>query len=171
MSTPVIIDAAARADLPALKALIEGSYRGDHARHGWTHEADIVEDERITPDELAGLYSNPNVAILVARSGADIVGCVTVTDRPGGMAHIGLLCVDPPFQSSGLGSRLLHTAELLCTHLGAESMEMTVIEDRAPLIAWYLRKGWRETGERRPFPVPQDRPLHFIVLEKRPDPA
>lgn len=100
-----------------------------------------------------------------------MVGCVVVTDRAGGPACIGLLCVDPPFQSSGLGSRLLTVAEQLCGHLGATAMEMTVIEDRDPLIAWYRRKGWHDTGERRPFPTRQSRPLRFVVLAKSPPPA
>lgn len=165
------IDAAKGSDLPALKELIEGAYRGDHARCGWTHEADIIEDERISAEELLSLFVNPNIAILIAKSGPDIVGCVTVTDNADGTAYIGLLCVDPPFQSSGLGSQLLGLAEKLCQHLGARRVEMTVIEDRDPLIAWYLRKGFHDTGERRPFPTPQEPPLRFVVLEKTLPPA
>jgi len=152
--------------MPALKLMIEGAYRGDHARMGWTHEADLVGEERITPEELAGLFTNPDVAIFVARSGPDIVGCVTVTDCGEGMASIGLLSVDPPFQSSGLGQRLLTTAERLCEALEARRIEMTVIENRTELLAWYARQGYVPTGERRPFPIPQDPPLFFTVLEK-----
>ncbi|MBB3990794.1 GNAT family N-acetyltransferase [Croceicoccus naphthovorans] len=163
---PVEIGAARPSDLPALKDMIEGAYRGDHARMGWTHEADLVGGERIEPEELVTLFADPNVAIFVARQGADIVGCVTVTDN-GALAYLGLLCVDPPFQSAGLGSRLLTTAETLCGHLGSQAIEMTVIENRTELIAWYERAGYVRTGERRPFPVAQPVPLHFVVLEKR----
>jgi hypothetical protein len=49
---------------------------------------------------------------------------------------------------------------------------MTVISVREELISWYLRHGYRLTGERKPFVVPDVRwgipkqPLEFVVLEK-----
>ena len=55
----------------------------------------------------------------------------------------------------------------------ATRMEMTVIRQRAELIAWYERRGYRLTGETRPFPLddprfglPRTRDLAFVVLEK-----
>jgi hypothetical protein len=56
---------------------------------------------------------------------------------------------------------------------GATRMEMTVIVQRAELIAWYQRRGYRPTGETRPFPatdprfgLPRRNDLAFVVLEK-----
>jgi hypothetical protein len=46
------------------------------------------------------------------------------------------------------------------------AIEMTVLEQRAELIAYYERRGWRRTGERRPFPVPLDPPYVMEVLAK-----
>ena len=43
-------------DLAALKTLIESAYRGDSARRGWNHEADLLDDERIT----CLLYTSPS---------------------------------------------------------------------------------------------------------------
>ena len=52
-------------------------------------------------------------------------------------------------------------------------MEMTVIASRDELIAYYERRGYALTGERRPFPLddprfglPKTRELEFVVLEK-----
>ena len=39
-------------DADALKPLIEGGYRGGSARRGWTHEADIIEDENICEEAV-----------------------------------------------------------------------------------------------------------------------
>ena len=39
------ITTATPADAPALKDLLEAAYRGDSARAGWNHEADILDDE------------------------------------------------------------------------------------------------------------------------------
>lgn len=164
MSERIAIEAAQAPDLAALVTMIENCYRGDHARMGWTHEADLLFDDRLGPGELQALFRNPDVAILIARQGTDIVGCVAITDRPPDTAYIGMLCVDPPFQSSGLGTRLLATAERFCAGLGVGRMEMSVIDHRAELIAWYERKGWTDSGSRVPFP---DNPtLRFAGLSK-----
>ena len=53
-------------------------------------------------------------------------------------------------------------------------IEMTVVSIRDTLIAWYERRGYRRTGEVRPFPyddarfgIPRRDDLAFVVLEKR----
>ncbi|RVQ68931.1 GNAT family N-acetyltransferase [Croceicoccus ponticola] len=166
MKSAILIEPARVTDLPTLDDMIENCYRGDHARMGWTNEADLVGGKRLADGELLTLFASPDTVIFVARQGEDIVGCVTVTDRPPDTAYIGLLCVDPPFQSAGLGNRLLATAEMLCRNLGVARARMTVIESRDSLVEWYLRQGYAPTGEREPFPVPQPEPLFFTVLEK-----
>ena len=56
---------------------------------------------------------------------------------------------------------------------GAARIEMTVIAQRDELIAWYERRGYALTGERRPFPahdprfgLPRRDDLEFVVMEK-----
>ena len=163
----VSIRRAGPSDAAVLKPLIEGGYRGSSARRGWTHEADIVEDERIGTGELTAMLADPAVHFLVAEQGSQPVGCIAVTDKGEARAYFGLLCVDPPMQSSGLGSRLIREGEELARSLGASIMEISVIEDRTELIAMYERKGYRDTGKREPFPAPQPRPLYFRLFEKR----
>lgn len=163
--------AASPEDAPALKALLEAAYRGDSARAGWNHEADILDDERIAPGELAAMLADPAVTILTARDADEIVGCVAVTRKNASLAYLGMLCVLPTLQSGGLGRRLLDAAEDLVRAEGVAAMEMTVIDSRASLIGWYERRGYAFTGERRPFPVLRDPPVNFVVLEKRLGPA
>jgi GNAT superfamily N-acetyltransferase len=165
------IAAASPSDAAALKALLEAAYRGDSARAGWNHEADILDDERIAPDELEAMLVDPAVTILAARDGDHLTGCVAVTARNADLGYLGMLCVAPTLQSAGLGRRLLDAAEDHARTLGLSAMEMTVIDSRESLIAWYVRRGYRLTGETRPFPVLRDPPITFVVLEKRLDPA
>ncbi|QQN73863.1 GNAT family N-acetyltransferase [Croceicoccus sp. YJ47] len=155
-------------DAAMLKPLLEGAYRGDRARLGWTHEADIVQGERIAEDELHAMLRDPAVHMIVATDAdtGGAIGCVAITDRGGGLSYLGMLCIAPELQSAGLGTMLLRAGEARAASIGAARIEMTVIENRDTLIAWYLRKGYRRTGERRPFPVPQTPALFFIVLEK-----
>ena len=161
-----IIAAATPADAPALKALLEAAYRGDSARRGWNHEADILDDERIGIEELEALLADPAVTILIARDDETLIGCVAVTRKDSAMGYLGMLCVLPTLQSGGLGRRLLDAAEDHGRAIGITRMEMTVIDSRDSLIAWYERRGYASTGERRPFPVLRDPPVTFVVLEK-----
>lgn len=166
-----IIAAATPADAPALKALLEAAYRGDSARRGWNHEADILDDERIGIEELEALLADPAVTILIARDDETLIGCVAVTRKDSAMGYLGMLCVLPTLQSGGLGRRLLDAAEDHGRAIGIMRMEMTVIDSRDSLIAWYERRGYASTGERRPFPVLRDPPVNFVVLEKLLGPA
>jgi len=163
--------AASLADAPALKALLEAAYRGDSARAGWNHEADILDDERIAPGELEAMLTDPAVTILTARKKPALIGCVAVTRKDQFLSYLGMLCVAPELQSGGIGRRLLETAEDHARGLGSAMMEMTVIDSRERLIAWYQRRGYTRTGETRPFPVLRDPPITFAVLEKRLGPA
>lgn len=158
--------AASLSDAPELKALLEAAYRGDSARRGWNHEADILDDERVAPGELETLLADPAVTILTARDGDALIGCVAVTRKSAALAYLGMLCVAPELQSGGLGRRLLDAAEDHARALGMAAMEMTVIDSRASLIAWYERCGYLRTGETRPFPVRRYPPITFAVLEK-----
>jgi len=166
MTDTLAITTATPADAPALKNLLEAAYRGDSARQGWNHEADILDDERTSREELDALLADPAVTILTARDAGTLVGCVAVTRKDSAMGYLGMLCVLPTLQSGGLGRKLLDAAEDHARNFGLAAMEMTVIDSRASLIAWYVRRGYAMTGERRPFPVPRDPPVNFVVLEK-----
>lgn len=163
---------ATAADVPAVRALVERAYRGDAARGGWTHEADLLDGQRTDEAALRDMLADPAQALLLAEEDGAITGCVTV--RGGEPAYLGMLTVDPARQGGGLGARLLAAAERHAAAAGSRAMEMTVIVQRAELIAWYERRGWRRTGEERPFPygderfgLPRRGDLRFAVLAKR----
>ena len=165
MTSPAITTAKS-ADLHALKALLEAAYRGDSARRGWNHEADILDDERVAPGELERMLADPAFTMLMAKQGTDLIGCVAVTRKDETLAYLGMLCVRPDLQSAGLGRILLDAAEDHARAQGIAAMEMTVIDSRDTLIAWYERRGDARMGETRPFPVLRDPPVTFVVLEK-----
>lgn len=171
MLEALVIAAATPMDAPVLKDLLEAAYRGDSARQGWNHEADILDDERIGAAELEALFADPAVSILTARDAGKLVGCVAVTRKDETLGYLGMLCVLPTLQSGGLGRRLLDAAEDHGRAIGLARMEMTVIDSRESLIAWYVRRGYGLTGETRPFPVLRDPPVTFVVLEKPLGPA
>lgn len=158
---------ATAADLGVLHRVIERAYRGDSARLGWTHEADLLSDTRTDLATLSAIVADPAQVLLTLFEGAAPLGCVNVADRGGGLAYLGLLCIEPTRQGEHLGRQLIAAAEAHARdRLSARIIEMTVIEQRAELIAYYRRRGWQPTGERRPFPVPLDPPFFMTVLAK-----
>ncbi|KQN26200.1 GCN5 family acetyltransferase [Sphingomonas sp. Leaf33] len=167
MWNPLAIRGTSFAELTHLHPVIERAYRGETARRGWTHEADLLNGPRTSFDVLTAILGDSRQRLLSAWLGARAVGCVAVADRGRGLAYLGQLCVEPELQAAGIGRRLIVAAErTAAAAFGADRIEMTVIESRAELIAYYLRRGYRVTGETRDFPIPLDPPLFMTVLEK-----
>lgn len=166
--------AATAADLEALHALVHAAYRGDSARRGWTHEADLLDGGRIDHAALNDAVSTPGQAVIAGEIEGRLAACVHVADRGEGVAYLGMLAVDPALQAGRLGRRIMTAAEDWArSRFDARRMEMTVIVQRDELIAWYERRGYRRTGEVRPFPatdprfgLPRRDDLAFVVLEK-----
>jgi GNAT superfamily N-acetyltransferase len=164
---PITIRPATTADLPAIHPVIERAYRGETARQGWTHEADLIEGPRTDLPTLTAIVEDPAQVLLSAWEDGTAIGCVNVANRGHGTAYLGLLCIDPLRQAGGLGRQLIAAAEAHARDVfGCSRMEMTVIEQRRKLIEYYLRRGYAETGARRDFPIPLDPPLFMTVLAK-----
>lgn len=158
---------AERRDVPALHALIESAYRGESARAGWTHEADLVQGPRTDAATLIAAVESPEDRLLAFCDDDRIIGCVQVTRRSATLCYLSLLTVDPQRQAAGLGKHILATAEgEAVNHFGAERMEMSAVSQRLELIAFYERRGYAPTGEMRPFPVVTEPPLMLVVLER-----
>ncbi len=68
-------------------------------------------------------------------------------------------------------SVIAHAERHILATWGIHLVEMTVIKQRTELLAFYARRGYVLTGERRGFsPNPNETPkvddLEFLVLEK-----
>jgi GNAT superfamily N-acetyltransferase len=164
----LVIRPAAAADLLRLHPVIERAYRGETARAGWTHEADLIQGPRTSIAVLQAIVDADDQVLLMALEDDAPVGCVHLTDRGDGLVYLGLLCIDPLRQAAGLGKQLIAAAEeTVRTHFAADRIEMTVIDSRTKLIAYYERRGFVRTDEVRDFPIPLDPPLFMTVLVKR----
>jgi ribosomal protein S18 acetylase RimI-like enzyme len=165
--SPLNIRSAQALDLNALHRVIERAYRGETARKGWTHEADLLQDTRTDIETLESILKTPDTRLLVAEMNDKLIGCVQITNRGQGLCYLGLLCIDPDIQAKGLGRKLLAEAEHQAQNLyNSTKMEMTVIEQRSELLAYYIRRGYVLTNERRDFPVKVTPSLFMKVLTK-----
>jgi ribosomal protein S18 acetylase RimI-like enzyme len=174
---------ATHADIDSLVALVESAYRGDASRAGWTTEADLLDGRRTGRDDIAACMERPRSLVLIAERAADdgtreLLACAHVATEPSGdgteTGYFGMFSVQPRLQGAGVGKALLAEAERIARDdWRLSSMRMTVIDLRAELIAFYQRRGYRRTGEFKPFPygderfgIPRRDDLRFEVLEK-----
>ncbi|MEZ0494359.1 GNAT family N-acetyltransferase [Kineococcus sp. TBRC 1896] len=164
-------------DVAAVVDLVESAYRGESSRAGWTTEADLLRGRRTDAAGIAAVVAAPAAVLLLAHRDGVLVGCCELrrtADGTGAPAYFGTFAVRPDAQGGGIGRALLTRADAeAVTRWGASALEMTVIAQRADLIAWYERLGFRGTGERRPFPygderfgIPQRDDLEFVVLRR-----
>jgi ribosomal protein S18 acetylase RimI-like enzyme len=166
--------AARWGDRDEILRLVESAYRGEASRAGWTTEADLLDGQRTDRQELEELLGDPSVVIALSFLDEKLVGCVKVYAKGEGLSHIGMFAIEPRLQSRGFGGALLAEAERVAREeQGAARVEMTVIEQRTELLAWYARRGYRATGETEPFPygnprfgLPRRDDLRFVVLVK-----
>jgi len=150
---------ATDADLDAIAALVNSAYRGESSRAGWTTEADYLEGQRTDPERLRHeLAGTPGAVLLTLRDddGA-LLGSVWLEPRGAEVWYLGMFTIRPDLQARGLGRVLLEAAERFAMSRGARRMRITVIQLRAPLIAWYERRGFSATGESVPFPYGDER--------------
>lgn len=162
-------------DVPAIVALVESAYRGDASRAGWTTEADLLDGQRTDADAVAATVAAKSSVLLLALDADGVLtACCQLEGHDDGSCHFGLFAVRPTAQGGGVGRALLTYAETFAREqFATTTMEMTVIAQRDELIAWYERRGYKRTGETRPFPYGEERfglprrdDLHFIVMTK-----
>jgi ribosomal protein S18 acetylase RimI-like enzyme len=165
---------AGEADVSAVVALVESAYRGDASRAGWTTEADLLDGQRTDAEAVAGMVGAPDSIVLLAEADSELMACCRIEQRPPSGAYFGMFSVRPLEQGQGVGRQVLAEAERFARHeWAATTMVMTVLTQRADLIAWYERRGYRRTGEQEPFPygnerygIPRRPDLVFDVLAK-----
>ncbi|MFK3984673.1 GNAT family N-acetyltransferase [Micromonospora sp. NPDC050397] len=173
-STPPVFRAATEADVPALVALVESAYRGESSRAGWTSEADLLEGQRTDTEGVTEVVRKAGGQVLMLESEGALLACCQL-ERHDGYAYFGMFAVRPTLQGAGIGRLVLNEAERIARdewHMG--ELRMTVITAREELIAWYVRRGYRRTGELSPFPYGDERfglptrdDLEFELLVKK----
>jgi ribosomal protein S18 acetylase RimI-like enzyme len=169
------VRAADAADVPAVVDLVESAYRGDASRVGWTTEADLLDGQRTDAEVVAAaVASDSSVLLLAVTEDGNLLACCQLEPHDHGVCHFGMFAVRPTQQGGGVGRELLAEAETYARDkFGSTTMEMSVIAQRAELIAWYKRRGYARTGATQPFPygderfgLPRRDDLHFVVLAK-----
>jgi GNAT superfamily N-acetyltransferase len=124
----------------------------------------FTDGDRTSPEKVRALLEKGNF-LLFEEAGA-LAGCIYVELR-GERGYFGLLAVDPPQQRAGLGSRMVAEAEQYCRAAGCQFMDLTIVNLRTELHAFYHHLGYAGTGT-LPFPADQhsNQPCHLVKMSK-----
>jgi GNAT superfamily N-acetyltransferase len=159
-------------DIPFLHTFVNNGYRGDTARLGWTHEANLLDGQRVDEQMLREIIVDgiaDNVILLLLHQTTILSSVHLQYDEKNQACHLGMFVVLPTAQNQGIGKKMLqHVCQIFVPKRWplCKIVEMTVIKQRAELISYYLRRGfvlvpnWSE-----PFPYHDER----FGLPKRPD--
>ncbi len=163
---------ATAVDITAIKDLLNNAYRGEESKQGWTTEADLIAgDTRTDEAMIAQVMQQSGSVFLIYKDGQQkIIGCVNLQQHDDKL-YLGMFSVSPQLQGGGIGKKLLHAADEYGRHLQMKAIYMSVISLRTELINWYIRHGYADTGERKPFiedgiTGKHLKPLEFMILEK-----
>jgi GNAT superfamily N-acetyltransferase len=124
----------------------------------------FIDADRTNPEKVCALLRQGK--FLLAEQAGALAGCIYVELR-GNRGYFGLLAVDPALQRSGLGSQLVTAAEEYCRAAGCRFMDLTMVNLRTELPAFYNRLGYVEDGT-LPFPSDQqaNQPCHLVKMSK-----
>jgi GNAT superfamily N-acetyltransferase len=174
----MLLKPAVEADYAAIIDLANLAYRATCPSASWNIE-DFIEGQRLNESLLREeLAAKPNAHLLTYRDEPDdpdapLLGTVWLDPGKDGVWYLGLLTIHPEMQKRKLGRALLAAAEDFAKQRGAHRIQMTVVNVRDILIAWYERRGYTLTEETRPFPYGDERfgrplrdDLYFVVLQK-----
>lgn len=172
MSTPRI-EIATLEHTNAIVELVESAYRGASGLRGWTTETHLIDGQRTDEEEISALLRTPGAHFFILLEGEELAACCLV-ERREDSAYFGMFAVSPSRQSRGYGGQMIaHAERYAAEQWQAEQMVMSVIKQREELLGWYMRKGYRDTGKKLPFPygnpragIPKREDLVFLVLEK-----
>ena len=157
---PTTVRVANLDEAEAIAALVHAAYRGEESRQGWTTEADLLDGQRTDTSMVRELITGPASVVLVGRrpqEPGELLACCLL-ERRGASAYLGMFAVRPGLQGNGVGRAMLAAAEDLALRTWAVShLELTVLNRRPELIAWYERRGFALTGEEHAFPYGDER--------------
>lgn len=155
-ATLAVADLAGDADAHAFRTLNEA----------WIvqHFAIEAEDRRQLDDPVGQLVA-PGGAVLVARLGDEVVGCVALSPARPGVVELVKMAVSPFHQGHGIGRELVASALARARALGFTRVELESNRRLAPAVHLYEAAGFRHLGPDEHQPGPYARADVAMALD------
>ncbi|CAM1501296.1 Fc.00g104580.m01.CDS01 [Cosmosporella sp. VM-42] len=141
-------------DAAQLQQLVQSAFRAADSRPNWTGNVDFSSSFTIDVKDIITKITNPDSAMILATDNeGNLVGTIGVAKHNADAGRLFLLAVDQNRNRGGIGRQVLAYGEDYCRKTwDVTKLEMNALNTREELISWYLRCGYRKTGELTPFP-------------------
>jgi ribosomal protein S18 acetylase RimI-like enzyme len=126
-------------------------------------EREFRRGERTSAHEIRSLIGHDEV--LVAEEAGRLLGAIEVRIE-GAIGYFGMLAVDARARRGGIGRALVEAAEEQCRRAGCTAMTMSTGEDRAELIPYYGKMGYRVTAIEPSASPAFKRPIRVVHMAK-----
>ena len=161
-----ITRAATGGDLNAVRALMGEYLEWHHARYAQFQE--LIEKyfdhagfwEEV--ENLPGDYAPPQGRLLIARQGADPLGCVALRDLGDGIAEMRRMFVTQRAQGAGVGTLLARHVMMEAKELGYQTMRLDTGWQQREAVQMYERLGFRHIQPYYKAPVALQDSLVFM---------
>ncbi|CAF1299500.1 unnamed protein product [Rotaria magnacalcarata] len=191
---PLTYRLAINSDYESISQLVNDAYRGESSHQGWTNEDEFFESQRINPDILTQMMATDGSVVLIffEQDSKILIGCVSLQDSTMAenirigcciplqqdnkvkSAYLGMLTVRPDLQRRGYGKFIVSVAEkFVRQQWNTQLIELSVLSNRQELIAYYIRRGYTDTGRRQQFSshdnrfgIPKIDCLEYCILTK-----
>jgi ribosomal protein S18 acetylase RimI-like enzyme len=150
------IAAADKSDLPAVRKLLR-----EYAA-GVGFPLDFQDFEREVAD-LPGAYAPPRGALLVARSGDTLAGCVALRPLDGETCEMKRLFVHPSARGLGLGERLALAILAEARACGYRRLRLDTLPTMGAAQGLYERLGFRDIEPYTTNPIAGTRFLELTL--------
>jgi GNAT superfamily N-acetyltransferase len=130
-----IIEARSPEDYAAAKAIIQAYARWvgiDLEFQNFSHELAT----------LTTMYGPPHGAMLLARDGDAVVGCVGLRELESDIAEMKRMFVPPEYRGRGIGRGLLETFIAKARELGYKAVRLDTVQRLDAAAAMYRRHGF-----------------------------
>lgn len=102
---------------------------------------------------LSKHYGPPSGCLLLARSNADIIGCVALRSQAVAVCEMKRLYVRPQFRGQGLGRRLAESAISHAQRLSYSQLVLETLPSMTEAQSLYASLGFREVQDQRAKPL------------------
>lgn len=128
----------------------------------------FLSGSRTDESRMAELIRKGNFLIATQDESGTIVAAV-YTEKRSNCGYLGMLAVEPSWQGTGLGRKMMAAAEQHCRRGRCKYTELSVLSPRTELLPFYRKLGYAETRTEEFHPTRPLKPgveCHCIIMSK-----